>query len=62
MLPFHKMGEHKWEEMGMTYRLTDTPSPTAEQIERAGAIFREHGIANVFAGNSPTGAVSPESR
>ena len=36
VLPFHKMGEHKWEEMGMTYRLKDTPPPTAEQTERAG--------------------------
>ena len=47
VLPFHKMGEHKWDDLGKDYTLKDTSPPTAEQTERARAIFREHGIAAV---------------
>jgi pyruvate formate lyase activating enzyme len=57
VLPFHKMGEHKWEELGMRYRLKDTQPPTPEQVERAGAIFREHGVTNVFLGGTVQGAL-----
>lgn len=39
VLPFHKMGEYKWEELGMDYELHDTPSPTAEQLDLAKSIL-----------------------
>jgi len=42
ILPFHKMGEYKWERMGFDYALKDTPSPTVEQIQRVVDIFRQH--------------------
>lgn len=45
VLPFHKMGEHKWEEMGMAYSLKATPPPTPEQMEHANGIFRAEGVA-----------------
>jgi pyruvate formate lyase activating enzyme len=45
VLPFHKMGEHKWDEMGMDYQLKETPPPTLEQMERAHGIFRAEGVA-----------------
>ncbi|WP_211293126.1 pyruvate formate-lyase-activating protein [Brunnivagina elsteri] len=44
VLPFHKMGEYKWEELGYEYQLKETPSPTPEQIEKALAIFHSMGI------------------
>lgn len=44
LLPFHKMGEYKWEELGRTYTLYDTPAPTEEEISRALAIFKERGL------------------
>ena len=44
VLPFHKMGEYKWAEMGMSYDLKDTPIPTPEQIEAASAFFRAKGL------------------
>lgn len=44
ILPFHKMGEYKWAEMGMTYALKDTPEPTDAQVEAARAIFEAFGV------------------
>ncbi|WRS26492.1 pyruvate formate-lyase-activating protein [Oscillospiraceae bacterium MB08-C2-2] len=44
LLPFHKMGEYKWETLGLLYKLTDTPTPEREQVEAAKGIFRRHGL------------------
>ncbi len=43
ILPFHQMGRHKWEALGKTYALENTPPATPEQAEAARAIFRQHG-------------------
>ncbi|MCL2227159.1 MAG: radical SAM protein, partial [Oscillospiraceae bacterium] len=34
LLPFHKMGEHKWEGMGLPYTLKDTPQPDEGTMSR----------------------------
>ncbi len=47
VLPFHKMGEPKWKDLGLTYTLTSTPPPTPEQTERVRAIFRAKGLTIV---------------
>jgi pyruvate formate lyase activating enzyme len=44
LLPFHQMGAHKWRELGIRYRLADTPSPSDELMETLRAIFRKRGI------------------
>ena len=44
ILPFHKMGEYKWKELGMEYQLFDTPEPTQEQINRARHQFEAVGL------------------
>lgn len=44
LLPFHKMGEFKWENLHLPYTLQDTPAPSREQIEMARTIFREQGF------------------
>lgn len=44
VLPFHKMGEAKWEANGLPYTLHDTPPPTPEATESARAIFRTRGL------------------
>ncbi len=44
ILPFHKMGESKYEAAGLVYELGDTPPPTNEQVENARRIFARHGI------------------
>lgn len=47
LLPFHKMGEYKWEELHEPYQLSSTLAPTAEQMQMAYAIFKERGL-NVY--------------
>ena len=39
VLPFHKMGEYKWEELGLQYELADVEPPSRELLERAKAIL-----------------------
>ena len=44
LLPFHKMGEYKWEQLNMKYELYDTPQPEPEQIKMAKEIFIKRGL------------------
>ncbi|NLM12322.1 MAG: pyruvate formate lyase-activating protein [Epulopiscium sp.] len=44
LLPFHKMGEYKWEQLGYPYRLKDTPTPSEEAIKNAKEIFKKYGL------------------
>ncbi|MER5762399.1 pyruvate formate-lyase-activating protein [Streptomyces sp. NPDC002082] len=44
VLPFHKLGESKWEALDMKFTLHDTPSPTAGQVAEAKAIFAAQGL------------------
>ncbi len=44
VLPFHQMGRDKWQALGMTYELADTPPPTPEATEAARARFRACGL------------------
>lgn len=44
LLPFHKMGEYKWKECGLDYKLEDTPAPTRDEIEKASEIFKGYGL------------------
>ncbi len=44
LLPFHKMGEYKWEELGLPYKLYDAQPPSSEEYEKAVEIFRKHNL------------------
>lgn len=44
ILPFHKMGEHKYAELGMDYKLKETPTPTKGEIDAVQRIFAKHGV------------------
>ncbi|MFJ2058003.1 pyruvate formate-lyase-activating protein [Streptomyces sp. NPDC087908] len=44
ILPFHKLGEAKWQALGMPFTLHDTPSPTPEQVAEVREVFRAHGL------------------
>jgi len=35
VLPYHNMGEYKWEKLGQEYKLKGVRSPTAEEVNRA---------------------------
>lgn len=44
ILPFHKMGEYKWKELGYEYKLLKIDSPSLERLENAKGIFKKYGI------------------
>lgn len=42
ILGFHKMGEYKWKELGHDYKLTNTPEPSKETMEKIKKIFESN--------------------
>ena len=44
ILPFHQMGAYKWKDLGISYKLADTPEPSLEETERVRELFREYGL------------------
>jgi pyruvate formate lyase activating enzyme len=40
ILPYHRMGAHKWQALGRPYALTDVAPPTPAQVAAARAILR----------------------
>lgn len=44
ILPFHQLGEYKWERLKLDYKLLDTKPPSGELIARAIGIFQEAGL------------------
>ncbi|WP_424639756.1 pyruvate formate-lyase-activating protein [Embleya sp. AB8] len=44
VLPFHKLGAAKYDELGIVFPLRDTPPPTAELVDRVRAQFRARGL------------------
>ena len=44
ILPFHKMGEYKWEELNLKYELSDVQPPKKESILKIKDIFRKYNL------------------
>jgi pyruvate formate lyase activating enzyme len=44
VLPFHQMGQFKWEKLGMDYVLRDARPPGREKVEEAVGRFRARGL------------------
>lgn len=42
LLPYHTLGVHKYEEMGIEYKLSGVPQNTPEQLEHAAQILGEY--------------------
>ncbi|MDX2256591.1 MAG: pyruvate formate-lyase-activating protein [Pseudanabaenaceae cyanobacterium bins.39] len=49
VLPFHKMGEYKWEQLGLPYSLKDTPPASPELVQQTVDIFLERGVKAIGA-------------
>ena len=50
LLPYHTIGIHKWESMGLDYQLKGIEDATNEDVERAAEIVEQFG-AKVFKKN-----------
>jgi pyruvate formate lyase activating enzyme len=44
ILPFHKLGEYKWHQLGYHYELENTQPPTTAEIQKVKDIFISYGI------------------
>ena len=44
ILPFHQLGQYKWDRLGITYELEATKPPTVEEVAKGVAIFRTAGL------------------
>ena len=42
ILPYHKLGAHKYEAMGMTYKLSDVLENSPEQLIKAEELFNRY--------------------
>jgi pyruvate formate lyase activating enzyme len=47
VLPFHKMGEPKWDAMKLQYELRDTQPPSPQLVAHVKEIFVSHGLKTV---------------
>ncbi|UYZ82712.1 pyruvate formate lyase 1-activating protein [Entomomonas sp. E2T0] len=43
LLPFHKLGEHKWQNLGWKYKLESTQPPSSETLKRIQHIIASYG-------------------
>jgi pyruvate formate lyase activating enzyme len=43
LLPFHKMGEYKWKELGLTYTLSETKEPEKALMKEVKTILEANG-------------------
>ena len=44
VLPFHQMGQDKWDSLGIRYELGGTRAPSPELVERVRGQFRDRGL------------------
>lgn len=44
VLPFHKMGEYKWQQLGYDYQLKDIQPPSPELVQRVKNTFLSRGL------------------
>jgi pyruvate formate lyase activating enzyme len=45
ILPFHQLGQYKWERLGLQYQLAHTSPPSNELVAKAIQIFRDAGLS-----------------
>ncbi len=44
VLPFHQMGQEKWEKENIVYKLKEIPTPSREEVQKAENIFKKYNL------------------
>jgi pyruvate formate lyase activating enzyme len=47
LLPYHRLGVHKWEKLGLKYELEGITSPTPQQLEHIDALLQNGRLADM---------------
>lgn len=50
LLPYHKIGKHKYEKFGIAYRMEETEEPTAKAMEELKIRFEKQGYKTIIGG------------
>ncbi|MGH0052782.1 MAG: radical SAM protein, partial [Sphaerochaetaceae bacterium] len=45
LLPYHRLGQYKWEQLHLTYSLADIPEPRGAELKMARSIFENAGLS-----------------
>ena len=45
IVPFHQMARHKWDDLGIPYKLKDTEPPTPAELRRVQELFEGEGVS-----------------
>ncbi len=53
LLPFHRLGTSKYEQLGMTYAYADLTAPDQESLESLALVYRQQGIACHLGSDTP---------
>ncbi len=53
LLPFHRLGASKYEQLGMTYGYAEQAAPDQASLESLAAVYRQEGITCHLAANTP---------
>ena len=48
VIPFHKMGEYKWQQLGYDYQLKNTQPPSPDLVNRVVNVFQSYGLTVQF--------------
>lgn len=44
LLPYHELGKHKWEKLGLEYKLAAVKPPSPQKMAELNAVFKNHKI------------------
>lgn len=44
LLPYHELGKHKWENMGLEYKLSAVEPPSAKKMSKLNSVFKNYKI------------------
>ena len=50
LLPYHSMGEYKWEQLKLEYSLKGVKEPGAKELDMAQAVFEKQGLKVLMTG------------